>query len=120
MIEHRIVPDSNIIEFVIDGTIEKEDLEKTLLACELFISEHDTIRILKHVKSIGSIDPSAAWDNLKWSWRNISHISHVALVADQKWMEIWSKLASPFVNAEVRSFGSDEIDQAREWLKSAD
>ena len=120
MLEHHIIPDTNIIEFVIDGKVSKEELESALLASELFIRENEQIRVLKQVKAIGAMDPSAVWDNVKWGWRNVSHITHVALVADQKWMEIWGKMASPFVSAKMKFFSSADLDQAREWLRTAD
>ena len=119
MLEHRIIPDTNIIEFFIDGDVTKDDMESALLACDLFIKEHDKIRILKRVDRIGSMDPGMVWENMKWGWRNISHITHVAAVADKKWAEIWTKMANPFVSAELRFFSTDELEKAQEWLRTA-
>lgn len=35
----------------------------------------------------------------------------------KKWIEVFTKMASPFVSAEVRYFNEAEIDRAREWLR---
>ncbi|MHC4956508.1 MAG: SpoIIAA family protein [Planctomycetota bacterium] len=47
----------------------------------------------------------------------MKHIDRVAVVADKKWIEIWTKMANPFFKAEAKYFGADEIENARAWLK---
>jgi len=117
MIEFEVIPNSNIIEFSVDGKTTKEDLGGLLAACEKLIQEHGKIRMLKWVKSIGTVEPSALWDNLKFAFGNVKNIERIAGVADKQWMANLAKFSSMLVPGEVRMFSPDEIEEARAWLR---
>jgi len=117
MIEYEVIPGTNIIEFSVDGKVTKEELGDLLGACEKLIEEHGKIRMLKWVKSVGGIEASALWDNLKWGFSNMKNIERVAGVSDKKWMENLASVSGKLVPAEVRMFSPEEIDQARAWLR---
>ncbi|MDH3590871.1 MAG: STAS/SEC14 domain-containing protein [Planctomycetota bacterium] len=117
MIEFQIVPDRNIIEFVIAGAITRDNLAPLLAACEKIIAEHGKIRMLKQVRSIGHVDLAAVWENLRFGFHHLKDLERVAAVADQAWMGNLAKLANPFLSAEMRFFTTDRIEDARAWLR---
>ena len=44
-------------------------------------------------------------------------MSRAAVVAEKKWIEVFTRLVSPFVSAEVRYFDAGQIDEVRRWLR---
>jgi SpoIIAA-like len=46
----------------------------------------------------------------------MKNFSHAAVVADPKWIEVFTKMAKPFISAEVRYFNEAEMERARKWL----
>ena len=67
--------------------------------------------------SLGLIEPSALWENLRFAFRHMKHVERVAGVADQAWMGKLTKLANPFFSAEMRFFPAEQIEAARAWLR---
>ena len=118
MLEFIVIPDTNIMEIVVDGKVTTEELKGAHAAFEKLAGEHEKVRMLKHVRALGGIEASGFWDNLKFGFEAMKSIDRVAVVADRKWIEIWTKLANPFTSAEAKYFGEGEIDAARAWLRS--
>ena len=120
MIDYKEIPESNIIEFTIDGKVtadEYHDLAERALA---FMKKHGQIRVLKAIKSFDGFDLEIFKEKLLGDLlRHKSDITHAALVSDEKWMEQLSSLVMPAFPYRVRYYKLDEIDQARAWLKSA-
>ena len=117
MIEFEVIPDSNIIEFSVDGKTTKDDIGELLAACEKLIAERGKIRLLKWVKSVGGVEPSALWDNLKFGFSNFSNIERIAGVADKEWMVKLGDLGGKLIPGEIKMFSQDQIDEARAWLR---
>lgn len=120
MIEFEVIPDTNVVEFVIDEKVTKEELEELHGAVEKVIADHGKVRLLKQLKSGGStpsIEFGAMWDNLAWAFKNMKNVERVAGVADQTWMGKLTDMADPFFKAEMRFFPTDRVDDARAWLR---
>jgi len=117
MIEFREIPSTNIVELTIDGGISAAEFGDIIGKLEAAIEKHGNVRLLKHIRSVGAVPVSKLWDDIKFAFENLRHFSHAAVVADQKWIEVFTKMAKPFISAEVRYFNEAEIDQARQWLR---
>lgn len=110
------IENTNIFEFTLDGDFTRVDFEQIAQQLEAIIAEHGDVRLIEVVKSIGSIEPSALLEDLKFAPKHLKHFSHVAVVADQKWIAWLSKMAAAFMSAEIRTFELDQLQQAREWI----
>jgi SpoIIAA-like len=117
MLEYREIPDTNIVEFVIDGTISAAEFDDVLARFEASIARHGKIRVLEHVRSLGGVPPSKWWEDVKFGFKHMRDINRAAVVAEEKWIEIFANLVNPFLAAEVRYFKSAQIDKARAWLR---
>lgn len=117
MIEFREVPNTNIIELTIDGSISAAEFDDIIGKFEASIQKHGTVRVLEEVRSFGGVPVSKFWEDIVFAFANLKHFSRAAVVAHQKWIEVFTKLASPFLSAEVRYFNETEVDRAREWLR---
>jgi len=116
MIEFQQIDQSNIIEFTIDGGMTREDFDRLVKKLDGMIHEFGKIRIVEIIKDIGKIEPSAIWADLKWEPRHIKNFSHVAVVADQKWIKWMVKPLNMFIPAKIKLFELEELDEARAWI----
>ncbi len=110
----------NIVEITIDGPITKAQIDPVFEKLDGMIHEFDKIRVIEVVKTIGKIEPAALWADLKWEPRHLRSFSHVAIVADQKWVEWMIRPLDLLIPAELRLFHLDQIEEARAWIQSCD
>ncbi len=106
-------------EIVVNGKVTKEDYEAAIAPMQAFIDQHGTVKFIEIVESFGGLDPSILWPGMKFDWQNIRHISHVAVVSDLGWIGPMSKAAGALISSQVRFFDMDDLDEAREWVRTA-
>ena len=119
MLEYREIPDTNIVEFTIDGAISAAEFDDVIARFEASIARHGKIRVLEHIRSLGGVGPSKWWEDVKFGFKHRRDIARAAVVAEAKWIEIFANLVNPFLDAEVRYFKTAEIDMARAWLRES-
>ena len=110
------VENSNILEFTLDGDFSRADFDQVAQQMEALIDQYGTIKLIEIVRSIGSIEPSALWEDFKFAPKHLKHFSQVAVVADQKWIGWLSKMVKPMIPGEVRHFELSQLQQARDWI----
>jgi hypothetical protein len=111
------MPNTNIVEMTVDGGISAVEFDDIVGKIEAAIEKHGNVRLLKHIRSLGAVPVSKFWDDIRFACENLKRFSRAAVVADQKWIEVVTKMAKPFISAEVRYFNESEIEQARDWLR---
>src|SRR5262249_30844729 len=117
MFRYREVPDSSIIELTLDGSVSAAEFDEVMSQLERAIQRHGKIQVLEEIRGFAMIPPSKWWDDLSFAWRHLQDISHFALVTDEKWIEVVTKMFKPLIRGEVRYFHSGDIDAARAWLQ---
>lgn len=117
MIEYHQDPATNIIELVVDGKLSRAELDEIAQKLETAIEQHGKVRLLEDVRGFGGIEPSALWENIRFSLRHLSDFSRVAVVGDTTWVEWLTRAAKPLVRGEVRYFERARIEEARRWLR---
>ena len=111
---------TNILEFTLDGSLSREEFDEIVEKAEEMIEAHGKVKIIEIVRHIGKIEPSAIWADLKWEPRHLKYFTHVAVVADQKWIEWIAAACKVFISAEMRVFHLDELEEARAWIDAAE
>lgn len=110
----------NIAELTIDGPIDKESMNTVIEMLDGMIHEFGKIRLIEVVRGIGKVEPGALWADLKWEPRHLNSFSHVAIVADERWVEWMIKPLDMLIPAKLKLFHLDELDEARAWIESCD
>lgn len=120
MIDCREIPDTNIIEFSIDGKISAEEYHKLAERALAFFQKHKKVRVLKEIITFDGFDFAIFKEKLLPDLlRHQGDITHAALVADEKWIEQISSLITPAFPCRVRQYKLNDLGAAREWLRTA-
>ena len=61
---------------------------------------------------------TAMWADMKVDARHANDFSRVAMVADRKWIEWWTKTADLVLGADLKWFDTNERDAAVTWARS--
>ena len=112
-------PGTNVIEFSVNGGITKTEFQNIADKIDAVIALYGNVRLIEVIHKIGSIEPAALWADLKFGPSHLKYFTHVAVVADQKWIEWITKASRPFLSAQMRVFHINEIDDARTWITQA-
>lgn len=116
MISIQEVPGTNGLELVLDGPVSAQEFDEIVARLEAAIATHGKIRVLEVIKELGGVPLSKWWDDLKFGYRHMRDIERAAIVAEQRWLEMFANLVNPFFSADLRYFKPAEIDKARAWL----
>lgn len=121
MIDVKQISGTNIVEMLVEGKASAEEFEAALQTLKAVIQEHGSIRVLE---IIGDLDMppipwSKFWEDIKFGFEHLSDMTHVAVVAEQKWITTCVKALNPLFKAEMRVFERADIERARDWLANA-
>lgn len=118
MIDYRKT-EAGIIELRVDGRITKADIDAVFDRLKADMPAAGKLRVLEIVTALDGVSPSALWEDMRRGLPMLDNVEKAAVVTDHGWIEALSHIAAAFTSAEVRTFGPDEIDAARTWLKAA-
>jgi len=110
---------TRVAEIRVGGKITAEDYDRAVMPLQDFIDRHGTVKLLEVIDSFGGYDPSIIWEGLKFDFRNVRHISHVAVVSDIGWIGPLSKAAGALLPTKLRTFGMQDLAEARDWIAAA-
>lgn len=111
---------SKVMEIRLDGRVTRADFDAIKDRVQAFIDAHQPVRMVEIIDSFEGFEPSVLWPGIKFDIRNIRHISHVAVVSDIGWISPLSKAAGAVVSTRLRTFDMAHLDDARDWVRSAD
>ena len=118
-IEYREDDATRTAEILVSGKITVEDYIAAVEPMQAFIDRHGTVKFIEIIESFSGVDSLVLWPGIKFDWKNISKISHVAVVSDLGWVGPMSKAAGALISSDVRFFEMDDLEAARAWVKQA-
>jgi SpoIIAA-like len=106
-------------EITMKGRVTRADYDSIVDRLQAFIDRHGTVRMVEIIESFGGFDPSVLYQGTKFDFKNIRHISHVALVTDIGWLTPLAKATGALTSTTLRTFDMDQIEAARDWIRTA-
>ncbi|MEM6867785.1 MAG: STAS/SEC14 domain-containing protein, partial [Cyanobacteria bacterium P01_C01_bin.121] len=110
--------DSPVLEVVVKGKITTTDINTAVREIHRDLEKHDKLKILEEIRDFKGIDPMALWIDLQ-QISLLNKISHVAIVADAKWIKTLAEAIGGLYPFEMRVYERSEIDLAKTWLANA-
>ena len=119
MIEYRNNSNNNIVEISVEGKITEADFDRVSSQMKADIKKYGKLRILEEFHSFEGIDPIALWKDANFGLAYIGNLTHVAVVAEQTWMQTIAEAVGAVLPSEVKVFERSQLEAAREWLLTA-
>lgn len=111
--------DRRLVELTVDGRVSEADFDEIAARLAAFIGDCGQVKILEVVKSFDGMDLAAIPKGVMFDIRHLKDFSHCAVVTDSGWIGPFTRAMAPFFSIDIRVFGLDQEDEAREWLKGA-
>jgi hypothetical protein len=119
-VSYRIVPEPGVLVVEVSSALRAEDFDALSVAADEWIETHGELHgIVIHAREF------PGWENLASVMRHVRFVRdhqrkvrRVALAAGGHMASIAPRLAEHFVQAEIRHFDFDALDQAIAWAKA--
>lgn len=116
-ISHRLLPESEVLLVDVEHPLRTEDFDALAQTADSWLRAHDALAgVVIHAREF------PGWENIGSLIRHMRFVRDhhrkvrkIALAADSKAAALVPQLAQHFVQAEVRRFGYDELDDAVAW-----
>jgi len=118
----EILPQShdNVVGIKASGTVTDADYKDVIIPkIDSVVSTYDKSRFLYYLgDDFKGFELGAMWDDLKYASGHHEKFDRIALVGGPKWVDWTSKVFGHMVDAEIRTFEGDQLDEAWNWLDS--
>lgn len=116
---HKITPsEGNLVTVDVTGKLTQEDYEALIPSWKATIARHGKMRLLFVMHDFHGWEPHAAWDDFRFDLKHQTQVERIAMVGEKKWQHWMTKIASWFVEAEVRYFDSSQRTEAETWVRA--
>lgn len=101
-----------------DGELTENDFLKAAAMIDPYIAKHEKLNgIIIHVESFPWWDSFGAMiTHFEFVKGHHKNVSKVAFATDSPIGTIAEHIANHFVNAQIKSFGYNELEQAKSWI----
>lgn len=118
MLTTKVLPDTNIAEAELDGSVETSEVESLRSELDTLTAEHGKVSVLFVLKDIGNIEPGAIWEDMKLETSLLDAFERAAIVTDREWFERAIDGVDQMFEAKFEHFEPSEREAALRWLKS--
>lgn len=106
----------NIIYTIAEEKLTDEDYDRLIPLLEEKIRSYGKIRWYFEMQEFEGWSLSAMWRDLKFDFSNKENLERIAMVGDKSWEKQLTQLMKPFTGAEIKYFGTNDKEEARNWI----
>jgi hypothetical protein len=109
----------DVIGLKVSGIITAQDYRDMLVPLvEAKLTQHDKLKFLVVIDDdFISYSPEAAWDDARFGFSHWADFGRIAVVTDIGWIRTATRLFAPLMRSEVHIFATDELGDAKSWIK---
>ena len=105
-----------IVAYELHGHFSADDMRGLLSHLEAEMEKRGKLRLYQDVSEYGGVELAAIREKFKHIGKLWSGIEKVAVVGDQRWMEIWVGIVDPITPQQLKYFPVEEKGAAFAWL----
>ena len=118
----RLLPESEgaVIGVEVSGKINAKEEGEWIEIFDNLIKEHGKINILVLLDGKFSMDVDAAYDDLKWTFKNMKHMNKLAMVSESRvlaWLVAADSIFGKLVGISEKHFETSNLQDAWDWVK---
>jgi len=109
----------DVFGFQIDGVMTAENVRPLTDKVAAILANHDKVRLLARVKSLGGIDPAVFMQSglISMKFAAVQKVERYAIVGAPQWMRTAVETMNPmFPHLEIRPFDTADESDAWAWL----
>lgn len=106
----------NVIYTTAKNKLNEDDYDQLIPILKEKVGEFKEIRWYFEMQDFEGWTPTAAWEDVKFDFKNLSNFKKVAMVGSKKWEDWLTQLMKPFTSAEVKFFETAEKEKAKAWI----
>lgn len=121
MVNYELLREDGILVIHPESSLEAADFQRIANEVDPYIAANGRLRgVMIDAQSFpGWKDFAALVAHLKFVKNHHQKIERIAAVSDSSFLSIAPKIASHFVQADIRHFTSSQKEEAFDWLKAA-
>ncbi|MFG2881707.1 STAS/SEC14 domain-containing protein [Streptomyces sp. NPDC048297] len=116
-VSHQLLPESKVLVVEVELPLRAQDFDALAHTADSWLATHDTLAgVVVHARAF------PGWENIASLLRHVRFVrdhhrvvGRIALAVDSRLAGLVPRFANHFVQAEVRQFGYDELDDAVAW-----
>lgn len=105
-----------VLHVRVSGRLSDADYRQFVPEVEALLARHGSLRLLVELADFHGWNAGALWDDFKVYLKHGDEIDRLAIVGEKRWQEWMTRLARPFLRAEVRYFDHGHEGEARRWI----
>ncbi|MFX1767892.1 STAS/SEC14 domain-containing protein [Paraburkholderia sp. A1RI-2L] len=109
---------ANVVAVSANGKLAREDYERVLIpAVEAALVGHEKIRVYYELgPDFISMEPGAAWEDLKLGASHYLKWEGIAVVTDHEWIRHTIDVFRFLIHGQVRTYPMSRASEARDWI----
>lgn len=111
-----IYQEEDKIEIGLSGTLEEGEFIQVIHQLESLCTMHPKINVLFDASELDSFPVNMMIENTDFYKEYKDHLHRVAFVSDKKFQNLMVKFFNQFSDAEIKSFDTGNVEEARKWI----
>lgn len=122
MIHATLLEEKGVLIIKPKASLSKDDFQQVAAIVDPHIESHGKLNgILIQAEAFpGWAEFGAFLSHMKFIRGHHRQVSRIATVSDSRFLKVAPRIASQFVNAELRHFPANQFDTAMDWLEEKD
>lgn len=113
LIKNKAIP--SVVEIEINGEVTEDEMNEFETYIKQKVEEHGKLNALIFIKDL-DYTVEGFIEEIKFDIKHLDDFNKVALVSDEKWIELGEKLSTFMPSVDAEHFDPDERQKAMAWL----
>jgi hypothetical protein len=113
----RTTSHRDILVVHVSGKLTKQDYLRLVPEFDRLVQKQGKINMLFEMRRFRGWEPAALWKDIKLEFNHFKDIKRLAMVGENRWAELMSRVSRPFTTAEIRYFDRTAAKVARAWVQ---
>lgn len=106
-----------VLGYRLSGRLTEGEVKEIQREMDAAIEEHGKVRVLCEMGDFSGADPSAVWQDLKFTPTYVKDLERFALVGDKRWHKVVTELSDKLGFADAEFFEVSQLEEAWDWIR---
>ncbi len=108
--------EENKIEFQLEGELTRDEFLQIIHQLESLAAMYQNLQVLFDAANVEKFEFKLLLDEYDFYKKYRGHLKRVAVVSDNRFQKFIFRQFNKFSDTEIRSYGTDQIEEARKWI----